>query len=49
LLKLPDELEVYPGHDYGARPSSTMSYEKAHNYVLKPRTLREFLQFMKEP
>ena len=49
LLKLPDELEVYPGHDYGARPSSTIGHEKAHNYVLKPRTLREFLQFMKEP
>ncbi len=49
LLRLPDELEVYPGHDYGARPTSTIGYEKGHNYVLKPRTLREFLQFMKEP
>lgn len=49
LVELPDELEVYPGHDYGMKPSSTIGYEKAHNYVLKPRTLKEFLQFMKEP
>jgi glyoxylase-like metal-dependent hydrolase (beta-lactamase superfamily II) len=49
LAKLPDEIEVYPGHDYGAEPHSTIAYEKAHNYVLKPRTVREFIQFMKEP
>jgi glyoxylase-like metal-dependent hydrolase (beta-lactamase superfamily II) len=49
LAKLPDEIEVYPGHDYGAEPHSTIAYEKAHNYVLKPRTVREFVQFMKEP
>ncbi|MGB9022670.1 MAG: MBL fold metallo-hydrolase [Candidatus Bathyarchaeia archaeon] len=49
LAKLPDEIEVYPGHDYGAKPHSTIAYEKAHNYVLKPRTVREFVQFMKEP
>jgi glyoxylase-like metal-dependent hydrolase (beta-lactamase superfamily II) len=49
LAKLPDEIEVYPGHDYGAKPHSTIAYEKAHNYVLKPRTVREFIQFMKEP
>jgi len=49
LMKLPDDVEVYPGHDYGAKPHSTIAYEKSHNYVLMPRTLREFMQFMKEP
>ena len=49
LMKLPDDVEVYPGHDYGSKPSSTIAYEKAHNYVLKPRTAKEFVQFMKEP
>jgi hydroxyacylglutathione hydrolase len=49
LMKLPDDVEVYPGHDYGFQPHSTIAYEKAHNYVLKPRSLREFVQFMKEP
>lgn len=49
LMKLPDEVEVYPGHDYGAKPRSTIGYERTHNYVLKPRSVREFVQFMKEP
>jgi glyoxylase-like metal-dependent hydrolase (beta-lactamase superfamily II) len=49
LMKLPDEVEVYPGHDYGAKPHSTIGYERTHNYVLKPRSVREFVQFMKEP
>jgi hydroxyacylglutathione hydrolase len=49
LMKLPDDVEVYPGHDYGAKPYSTIAYEKSHNYVLKPRTVKEFVQFMKEP
>ena len=49
LMKLPDDVEVYPGHDYGPKPHSTIAYEKEHNYVLKPRTVTEFLEFMKEP
>jgi hydroxyacylglutathione hydrolase len=49
LMTLPDNVEVYPGHDYGSKPHSTIAYEKANNYVLKPRTLKEFVQFMKEP
>ena len=49
LMKLPDEVEVYPGHDYGAKPHSTIGYERTHNYVLKPRSVREFAEFMKEP
>ena len=49
LMKLPDEVEVYPGHDYGAKPCSTIGYERTHNYVLKPRSVAEFVEFMKEP
>jgi glyoxylase-like metal-dependent hydrolase (beta-lactamase superfamily II) len=49
LLKLPDSTEVYPGHDYGSSPSSTIGVEKATNYVLKPRTLKEFVDFMHSP
>jgi len=49
LLKLPDNVEVYPGHDYGAKPHSTIGEERINNYVLKPRTLKEFVEFMKEP
>ncbi|MGD6806069.1 MAG: MBL fold metallo-hydrolase [Candidatus Bathyarchaeia archaeon] len=49
ILKLNDEIEVYPGHDYGVKPSSTIGYERKTNYVLQPRTLKEFLQFMSQP
>jgi glyoxylase-like metal-dependent hydrolase (beta-lactamase superfamily II) len=49
LLKLDDAIEVYPGHDYGVKPSSTIGYERKTNYVLKPRNLKEFLAFMNQP
>jgi len=46
LVKLDDRIEVYPGHDYGNKPFSTLGDEKKTNHVLKPRTKEEFLQFM---
>jgi len=48
LVKLDDELEVYPGHDYGEKPHSKLGYEKKHNYTLKPRSKDEFVAFMAE-
>lgn len=35
LKKLNDAIEVYPGHDYGSKKSSTIGYEKKHNYHMK--------------
>ncbi|MGD0423630.1 MAG: MBL fold metallo-hydrolase [Candidatus Bathyarchaeia archaeon] len=49
LLKLDDKIEVYPGHDYGLKKSSTIGYERQNNYTLKKRTREEFIKFMKEP
>jgi len=49
LLKLNGELDVYPGHDYGPTPSSTIAAEKRSNYTLKPRSLKEFIEFMSQP
>ena len=49
IYKLDDKLEVYPGHDYGKKPFSTIEYEKKHNYVLEPRNLNEFREFMSTP
>lgn len=46
LMKLEDEVEVYPGHDYGASPHSTIGIERRTNYVLEKRTLKEFIEFM---
>jgi len=48
IAVLGDELEVYPGHDYGSKPDSTLGFEKKHNYTLKPRTKEEFIHFMRE-
>jgi len=49
ILKLPDSVEVYPGHDYGPKKSSTIGYERQNNYTLKKRSREEFIQFMAEP
>jgi glyoxylase-like metal-dependent hydrolase (beta-lactamase superfamily II) len=49
LMHLDDNVEVYPGHDYGILPSSTIGREKMTNYVLKPRSLQEFEEFMRTP
>lgn len=47
LMRLSDDVEVYPGHDYGAKPWSTIGLEKRTNYILEKRTLEEFIEFMK--
>jgi hydroxyacylglutathione hydrolase len=49
LLKLDDSVEVYPGHDYGKTPSSTIGEERRTNYVLQPRNVGEFVEFMRQP
>jgi len=49
LSKLDDIIEVYPGHDYGPKASSTIGSEKKTNYTLEKRTLVEFIEFMKQP
>ncbi|MEM2119207.1 MAG: MBL fold metallo-hydrolase [Candidatus Bathyarchaeia archaeon] len=49
LKKFDDKIEVYPGHDYGIKPFSTIGEEKKTNYTLKNRTLEEFLEFMGIP
>jgi glyoxylase-like metal-dependent hydrolase (beta-lactamase superfamily II) len=49
LMKLDDAIEVYPGHDYGTRPHSTIGVERKTNYVLQDRTREEFVEFMRQP
>ncbi|MHB8601122.1 MAG: MBL fold metallo-hydrolase [Nitrosotalea sp.] len=46
LYKLDDTLMLYPGHNYGSSPNSTIGKEKKTNFVLQPRTESEFLEFM---
>jgi glyoxylase-like metal-dependent hydrolase (beta-lactamase superfamily II) len=35
LSQLDKDIEVYPGHDYGEKPCSTIGYEKENNPFLK--------------
>jgi hydroxyacylglutathione hydrolase len=49
ILELEDSIEVYPGHDYGSTPTSTIGRERKSNYTLQPRTLKDFVEFMREP
>ena len=56
LLRLPDSLEVYPGHFAGSacgramsgKPSSTIGFERRFNSSLQPRSREEFAAFMLE-
>jgi len=47
LLALPDETEVWPGHDYGVRPSSTIGEEKRSNPFLIQPGFEAFLELKK--
>jgi len=49
IARLDDSIEVYPGHDYGPFPNSTIGREKQTNYTLQERTLQQFVQFMQTP
>jgi hydroxyacylglutathione hydrolase len=42
LLALPDHLEVYPGHDYGARPSSTLGEQRRTNPYFQQKDFESF-------
>ncbi|MDG6225735.1 MAG: hydroxyacylglutathione hydrolase family protein [Candidatus Thermoplasmatota archaeon] len=42
LGSLPDDLIVYPGHDYGPRPSDTLMNQKRTNYTMRARSIEEF-------
>jgi hydroxyacylglutathione hydrolase len=44
LATLPPETKVYPGHDYGPHPISTIEFEKENNPYLKCKTLEEFIR-----
>jgi glyoxylase-like metal-dependent hydrolase (beta-lactamase superfamily II) len=43
LLKLPGHTMVWPGHDFGCRPASTLALEQANNPFLRVESLDEFM------
>ena len=42
IMVLPDELIVYPGHDYGEKPFDSLGNQKRTNKTLRAKTLKEF-------
>lgn len=49
LLALPEETRVYPGHNYGPTPTSTLSHESLENPYLRCKTYEEFRQLRERP
>ena len=43
LASLPEETRVYPGHDYGQTPTSTIAWEKTTNPYLLCKSEAEFV------
>jgi hydroxyacylglutathione hydrolase len=48
LDRFPEEATVWPGHDYGARPSSTIALERATNPFLQSPDLAAFLAIKRD-
>ena len=48
LEKIPDDATVWPGHDYGARPSSTVALERSTNPFLLCADEAAFLRLKSE-
>ncbi len=46
LLPLPDELTIYPGHDYGPQPTDTLGSQRATNLFLQATDEEDFARMM---
>lgn len=46
LAKLPEQTILYPGHDYGPTPKSTIGEQKTKNIYLKISSLEQWMQLM---
>jgi glyoxylase-like metal-dependent hydrolase (beta-lactamase superfamily II) len=43
LAALPEETRVFPGHDYGQTPTSTIGWERTTNPYMRCRSVEEFI------
>lgn len=44
LAQLPEETLIYPGHDYGPQPVSTIAFERANNPYMQCPDLESFIR-----
>jgi hydroxyacylglutathione hydrolase len=47
ILKLGDDVELFPGHEHGGKSSSTLGEEKRSNKALQARSYEEFVELVK--
>lgn len=47
ILALGDDVKVWPGHDFGVKPSSTIGHEKKSNPFLLQKTFEDFVNLKK--
>jgi hypothetical protein len=47
LLRLPEQMLVYPAHDYNGMTVSTIAEERAHNPRLQVRSKEEYIALMR--
>jgi glyoxylase-like metal-dependent hydrolase (beta-lactamase superfamily II) len=43
LMTLPDHIEVWPGHNFGSAPSSTIGNERRTNPFLQQKSFEDFV------
>jgi len=49
LERFPDDVTIWPGHDYGCRPSSTIGLEKIVNpFLIRLGDMNEFLKLKRD-
>lgn len=46
LARLPETTVLYPGHDYGPTPTSTLGQERRQNVYMQVRSLTDWRSFM---
>jgi glyoxylase-like metal-dependent hydrolase (beta-lactamase superfamily II) len=46
LYTMDENLVLYPGHNYGSTPTSTLSKEKKSNFVFQKKSEQEFVEMM---
>jgi hypothetical protein len=46
LMALPDDMILLPGHNYSARPTSTIKEEKQSNPYFQFHSVKQFLSAM---
>lgn len=44
IMKLPDDMIIFPGHNYGPTPSATLASQKQTNPYLTCKSMQEFLE-----